>query len=92
MGFAQIDGGLRRIMIAHINSEVESNDPLRERSRLEAHYGEGKVWDSDELAEEFEVNIFMAPFVLVKHKQTGQKGTLLFQHQPRFYFAEHAHH
>jgi hypothetical protein len=90
----KIDKELRRIMIAHINSEIESMDPALERRRLEEHYGQGKVWDTKELAEDFEVLSFLAPFVIVKHRETGQKGSLLFQHQPRFYFyfAEHVHH
>jgi hypothetical protein len=83
---------LRKLMIMQINSEVESADPDQERSRLEAHYGQGKVWDTQELSADFEVLGFLAPFVIVRHKGTDQKGSLLFQHQPRFYFAEHAHH
>jgi hypothetical protein len=28
----------------------------------------------------------MAPFVIVTNLETGKKGSLTFQHHPRFYF------
>jgi hypothetical protein len=43
-------------------------------------------WDTDQLREEFEVIGFLAPFVAVKRKSDGQKGALMFTHNPRFYF------
>jgi len=55
-----------------------------ERQYLERNYGE--VWDSRELAETFLVVGFMAPFVVVRRKSNGKKGSLEFQHYPRFYF------
>jgi hypothetical protein len=39
------------------------------------------------LQEEFEVLGFVAPFVVVRRKSDGQKGSLMFQHRPRFYFS-----
>lgn len=68
----------RREMTASINS-VEG-----ERADLEKRYG--KVWNTAELSQEFEVKGFMAPFVVVKRKSDGQVGSLTFQHNPRFYF------
>jgi hypothetical protein len=32
------------------------------------------------------VHSFLAPFVVVTEKATGEKGTLEFTHMPRFYF------
>lgn len=75
---------IRRIAVAQINSEVESNSPDAERKRLEAKYG--KVWDTQELQQDFSVQGFMAPFVVVKRKSDGKRGSLEFQHLPRFYF------
>ena len=70
--------GIRRILVEEINSN------LAPRAALEAQYGQ--VWDTEELGKDFEVTGFMAPFVVVKRKADGVKGTLMFQHFPRFYF------
>ena len=69
---------IRREMVNEINSDPGS------RETLEKEYGQ--VWDTDELGRDFEVTGFMAPFVVVKRKANGVKGTLMFQHSPRFYF------
>lgn len=45
-----------------------------------------KKWTTDELREEFEVIGFLAPFVVVRRKNDGVKGTLEFTHNPRVYF------
>ena len=44
------------------------------------------VMTTDEVREKFEVISFLAPFVMVKRKADGVKGTLEFTHMPRFYF------
>lgn len=54
------------------------------REALEAVHG--RVWTTDELREEFEVVGFMAPIVVVWRRSDGQKGSLEFQHSPRFFF------
>jgi hypothetical protein len=69
---------LRRARLAEINV-----DPA-DREVLEARYG--KVWDTEELAREFEILGFLAPYVVVRRKADGQKGSLEFQHHPRLYF------
>ena len=74
----------RRSMVKAVNSQVESNSKGNERKRLETQYG--KVWDTTELSKEFVVKGFMAPYVVCTNKETGKKGTLMFQHSPRFYF------
>jgi len=75
---------IRRSRLAEISSAVASNDRETERKRLEAKYGQ--VWDTDQLSADFEVLGFMAPYVVVRRKSDGRKGSLEFQHYPRFYF------
>ena len=55
-----------------------------ERKELEKVYGQ--VWDTQELQRDFSVQGFLAPCVSVTRKSDGVKGTLEFQHMPRFYF------
>ena len=43
-------------------------------------------WDTDQLREEFDVTGFAAPFVVVRRKSDGMKGSMEFTHDPRFYF------
>ncbi len=69
---------IRREMVAAINENPGS------RESLEKQYG--SVWDTDQLRSEFEVIGFMAPMVVVKRRKDGIKGSLEFQHDPRFYF------
>ncbi|MHB0959307.1 MAG: hypothetical protein ACYC0X_23450 [Pirellulaceae bacterium] len=64
--------------LAEINSEPGSRDALA------AQYGQ--VWSTQELGEDFQVLGFMAPFVVVRRKSDGIRGSLEFQHTPRFYF------
>ena len=47
----------------------------------------GQVWDTQELQADFSVQGFMAPFVGVVRKSEGAKGSMAFQHAPRFYFS-----
>ena len=71
--------GARRRLLAQINSHALN------RSGLEARHG--RVWDAVELARDFEVLGFAAPFVVVRRRADQRLGSLLFQHEPRFYFA-----
>jgi len=75
---------LRRRRLVEINSTVESDDVIAERQRLEAQ--RGQIWDATQLAEDFDVLGFMAPYAVVRRRSDGRKGSLEFQHQPRFYF------
>lgn len=70
---------IRRAMVAEINAEPGS------REALEAQYGQ--VYDSDEIREHFEVVGFAAPFMIVRRKSDRSRGSLMFQHSPRFYFS-----
>lgn len=56
------------------------------RARLEQTYGD-QVWSSEELLQHFEVSHFEPPYVHVISKETGQRGTVAFNDDPRFYFA-----
>ncbi len=69
---------IRRQMVLSIN------ETPRDRAELEKH-GD-KVWDTNQLTAEFDVDGFLAPYVSVIRKRDGAKGLMLFQHQPRFYF------
>ena len=69
---------IRKELLAEINAEPGS------REALEAEHGQ--VWDTRQLGDDFDVLGFMAPVVVVRRKCDGQKGSLYFQHSPRFYF------
>ena len=69
---------IRRERLAEINAVPDS------REALEAEYG--RVWDTQQLAQDFEVIGFLAPLVVVRRKADGVKGSLEFQHTPRYYF------
>ena len=69
---------IRRALVAEINSHPQS------RQDLEALHGQ--VWDTAELSRDFEALGFAAPFVEVIRKKDQQRGSLEFQHHPRFYY------
>jgi len=56
----------------------------KQRERMEIAHGQ--VWTTSEVQEDFEVIQFAAPYVIVRERSTGCKGSLLFQHDPRFYY------
>ena len=70
--------GIRRELGATINAEPGS------REYLEAQHGQ--VWDTNQLQEDFTVLGFMSPMIAVIRKSDCIKGSLFFQHGPRFYF------
>ena len=61
------------------------NASPRSRELLESEFG--PVLDPTELARQFEVLGFRAPFVVVRRNSDQQLGSFLFQHHPRFYFS-----
>jgi len=63
---------------------VEINLVPGSREALEAAHGQ--VWDTDQLVQDFQAIGFMAPLVVVRRRSDGVKGSLEFQHSPRFYF------
>jgi len=74
---------IRRQRLAEINAQPGS------REALEAAHGQ--VWDTSQLSDDFEVIGFMAPLVVVRRRSDGRKGSLEFQHRPRFYFSFRLH-
>jgi len=68
----------RKRRLIEINTESADRDALSRKH--------GQVWNTAELTTEFEVLGFMAPYVVVRRKQDGCKGSLEFQHSPRLYF------
>jgi hypothetical protein len=74
---------IRRKMLAEINAQPGS------REYLEAKHGQ--VWNTSELSENFEVIGFMAPLIVVVRKSDRQKGSMMFQANPRFYYGFEPH-
>jgi hypothetical protein len=68
---------IRRTMTAEINAQPGSREHLEQQH--------GQVWDTQELQRDFIVLGFCAPFVIVAGKESGRRGSLLFQHSPRLY-------
>jgi hypothetical protein len=71
--------GIRRQMVGEINTNAGP------RAELEAKFGQ--VWDTDELCRDLQALGFMAPFIIVRRRSDGKRGSLMFQHSPRFYFS-----
>ena len=69
---------IRKTLVSEINAEQADREKLEDKYR--------KVWNTTELTDEFEVHGFLAPFVVVRQRATGKRGSLMFQHYPRFYF------
>jgi hypothetical protein len=47
---------------------------------------EAPQWSTEELQRDFDVLGFQAPFVVVRRRSDGVKGSLQFNHNPRVYF------
>ena len=69
----------RRQLVKDINADPGS------REFLENQFGQ--IWDPRQLEDDFVLEGFMAPFVVGTKKDTGKRGSLMFQHNPRFYFS-----
>lgn len=69
---------IRREMVAELNGQKGSREHLEQQH--------GQVWTTSELQHDFEVLGFMAPFVVVRRRSDGIKGSLTFQHDHRYYF------
>lgn len=66
----------------------QRNDIAKEllRAKLVVAHGADNVFDTTQLGENFEVDGFMAPFVVVRRLRDSQKGSLEFTHEPRLYY------
>ena len=80
----EVDKGDTKLFNGHefCNRCFEDFTPNREE--LEEQHGQ--VWNTKELQQDFTVQGFASPCVVVIRKSDGTKGTLEFIHQPRFYF------
>jgi hypothetical protein len=58
---------IRRQRVAEINAVPGSREALEQQH--------GQVWNTDELTRDFEVIGFLAPFVAVRRRSDGVKGT-----------------
>lgn len=65
-------------------SEADDTKVAEARAELEKAYGQ--IWDTTQLQQDFTVEGFGAPCVVVVRKSDGQRGSLEFTHRPRFYF------
>jgi hypothetical protein len=59
---------------------------LEDHREETGHEPARRVWTSRLLQEDFEVLGFAAPFVVVRRRSDGVKGSLEFTHHPRVYF------
>lgn len=69
---------LRRGRLVEINVESADSETLERRH--------GQVWNSRELARDFVVIGYLAPYVVVRRRADAVLGSLEFQHHPRLYF------
>lgn len=69
---------IRKQMVAELNLDDNT------KADLEAKHG--KVWTTSEMSAEYEALGFMAPYIIVRKRETGERGSLMFTHSPRFYF------
>ena len=65
---------------------VESGQPQKDLAA-----DDEQKWTTAEMTAEFDVLGFQAPFVVVRRKSDGKRGTLEFTHSPRTYFGWRAH-
>ena len=69
---------IRKQRIAEINANPGSRETL-----MGDH---GEVWTTNQLRDNFEILGFLAPYVVVRRRSDGTKGSVEFQHDPRMYF------
>jgi hypothetical protein len=70
---------IRKQMVAELNSDDATRAGLEQKH--------GQVWTTHEMLEEFDALGFLSPFILVRKKDSGERGSLMFTHSPRFYFS-----
>ncbi len=69
---------IRRTMIAENQPAVHLADCVKR--------GDKVYQTKEELLAEFEIQGFLAPFVVVRRKSDNRIGTMEFVHEPRVYF------
>ena len=73
----------RRLLQNIVNSQELNYEQLVSRYSISPDF---KVYDKDELLIHYDVHSFLAPFVILEGKSTGNSYLGLFQHRPRYYF------
>ena len=84
----------QELMFNEAQGETEMKDPTEKLRRDMIANGQPQRdlehaeqrWNAMELAKDFTVQSFMAPFVFVTRKSDGAQGTMEFTHSPRYYF------
>lgn len=66
---------VRRAMLAGVPDELAARIANGEQ-----------IWDTEQMQTDFEAIGFAAPFIAVRRRSDGVKGSLMFTHRPRFYF------
>ncbi len=74
---------IRRHLVSKINADPGNREALQQQY--------GQVWNTSEVMQDYEVLGFMAPYVAVRRKKDGIKGSLMFLHDPRLYFKFEPH-
>lgn len=69
---------------ARLQERDKINNNPKSREELETIYV--KVWDTEQLKEEFIVQGFLAPYIEAERKSDKARVVLAFQHHPRYYF------
>lgn len=57
---------------------------VEQRTEIETQVG--PIVDTAELQQQYSVHSFLAPYVSVTRKADNVRGTMLFEHSPRFYY------
>jgi hypothetical protein len=64
----------------------EAVEIVKRPSREDFERAYGQVWDTEQLREAFAVESFCYGLCFVTRKEDNQRGTLDFNHLPRFYY------
>ncbi len=59
--------------------------PSKMTPRQEFEQVYGQVWDTEQLIKDFRVESYLSPYAYVERKSDGRRGSLKFNHRPRFY-------
>ncbi len=59
---------------------------IKDYGQPEVPVDAGQRWDTEALQRDFDVVGFQAPFVVVRRRSDGARGSLEFTHNPRVYF------
>ena len=75
----------RKIHMVLINAGYSDNE-IERYQELVNTYGKDNVWTSDQISQDFNIEGFMAPYVVGTRRVDNVRGSLTFTHSPRFYF------